>query len=61
MYPPNGDCFYNVIQLFLTSLPDPIHKSIPQLRQQIATFFHSHGGNYKVLGEDVSIGEEGRL
>ena len=43
--PPNGDCFYNAIQLFLTSLPDPIHKSIPQLRQQIATFFHSRSGN----------------
>ena len=42
--PPNGDCFYNVIQLFLTSLPDPIHKSISQLRQQIATFFHSRSG-----------------
>ena len=43
--PPNGDCFYNVIQLFLTSLPDPIHKSIPQLCQQIPTFFHSRSGN----------------
>ena len=43
--PPNGDCFYNVIQLFLTSLSDPIHKSIPQLRQQIATYFLSRSGN----------------
>ena len=38
--PPNGDCFYNVIQLFLTSLSDPIHKSI-----QITTFFLSRSGN----------------
>ena len=42
--PPNGDCFYNVIQLFLSSLPDPIHTSIPQLRQDIATFYHSRSG-----------------
>ena len=42
--PPNGDCFYNVIQLFLTSMPDPIQTFIPQLRQLIATFFRSSSG-----------------
>ena len=42
--PANGDCFYNVIQLFLTSIPDPIQTHIPQLRQQIATFFKSSSG-----------------
>ena len=40
----NGDCLYNVIQLYLTSMPDPIQTFIPQLRQQIATFFSSRSG-----------------
>ena len=46
--PANGDCFYNVIQRFLTSIPDPIQTFIPQLRQLIATFFRSRSG-YTIL------------
>ena len=38
--PENGDCFYTVIQIFLTTIPDPIPVHIPQLRQQIANFFN---------------------
>ena len=43
--PPNDDCFYSVIQLYLTSMPDPIQTFIPQLRQLIATFFSGRSGN----------------
>ena len=42
--PQNGYCFYTVILLFLTMIPDPIPTYIPQLRQQIANFFNSRSG-----------------
>ena len=39
--PPNGDCFYNVIQLYLATLTEPVTTYIPQLRQQLANFLQN--------------------
>ena len=42
--PPNGDCFYNVIQLFLTTINDPITIHIPQLRNCLTKFYTTRHG-----------------
>ena len=43
--PPNGDCFYNVIQLFLTTIIDPIPIHIPQLRNCLTKFYTTRHGH----------------
>ena len=42
--PPNGDCFYNVIQLFLTTLNDPVVIHIPHLRKYLTTLYNTRVG-----------------
>ena len=47
--PPNGDCFYNVLQLSLATLPEPVTTYIPQLRQQLANFLQNTRSGKTIL------------
>ena len=47
--PPNGDCFYNVIQLSLATLTEPVPTYIPQLRQQVANFLQNTRSGKTIL------------